>query len=690
MRFDGMEKWSYYVSGILYGRFEVRNDKIYYQWLDPFTACLGEREELDERKSNMLLKWSGLNVYQALNRVAYYETAFLGREPQVTTRYGALYSMREPDLYAERNTVLPTDLLFKQNKLAAFLCPSREACVILLRDGCEQDVIVLAEWRDYTGTASLYPVRFDKTVDVRMRDGIFLATDVYLPGGADKKLSTILIRTCYGKSLNKHLYYRYVQRGYAVVIQDVRGREDSEGEFIPMYNEIDDGDDTLNWIAGQKWSDGRIGTIGASYLGYVQWAMAASGNPHLAAMISIVTAGSAFTDIPRRGGLFTSGTLAWAFMMSEQRANPALMKRDDWDELMNLRPLQDIPVKALGKRIPFLDEWLRHNHNDAFWQKGDCFRNFGRRQIPALIMSGWFDDNSMGTTEALELTKDYPPGQRKVILGAWNHGANTRYDIHGVPMGEQALRYDLDLIFLKWFDCHLRGIANGIEKTPAVEYFTLTQNRWKFCDSWPPAACKPFLLYLGADGTLLEEPAKEGADSYLYDPQNPAPHVVDMSENELEVPEEYTEVDQRADVLCYTTGVLTKNVIVTGEMTVELFISSDAADTDFIVRIEEADEAGRTIKYADAMLGAKYRNGFDHPDLMEAGKIYQLRMKTTKLSKLFAAGNRIRLTVTSSAQNFAFPNSNTADGYNSQRTVVAKNTVYYGRKLPSQLILPIE
>jgi len=293
----------------------------------------------------------------------------------------------------------------------------------------------------------------------------------------------------------------------------------------------------------------------------------------------------------------------------------------------------------------------------------------------------------MGTTQAIDLTNNYPAETRKIILGAWNHNANTRYDIHGVPMGEQALRYDLDLIFLQWFDFHLRGIQNGIVKTPTVEYFTLTENRWKSSESWPPSICKPRSFYLGKGGVLLDAPGESGADSYAYDPENPAIHIIDMSENEMAVPEDYTNEEKRADVLCYTTAPLEKSITVSGDMNVELFISSDAVDTDFIVRLTEVDEKGRSIRYADGVLGAKYRDSFETPSYLEKGKVYKLNIRSTKISKEFAAGNRIRFTVTSSAKNLDFPNSNTQAGYNSEKTLVAHNSVHYGAQYPSRIIL---
>jgi len=683
-----MTKWSYYFSGILYGTFEIDGKKIYCRWLDPLTSLFGDCSELDEEKNKPLFAWANLDVLCALNNIEEIERAFAGRENAVQTESG-YYSQREPGLYVQRNTVFPVDLQFKDGKLIAFICPSRESCVVLVRDGYEKDTI-LSRWQEYSAGEARHSVRFAGTFGVLTRDNIRLATDVYLPDGAGEKLPAILVRTCYNKNRGKHMYYPYVRRGYAVVIQDVRGRDESEGDFIPMRHETEDGDDTLNWIAAQDWSNGKVGAIGASYLGSVQWCMAASGNPHLAAMISIVTIGGAFADMPRKGGLFVSGMLAWVFMMSERTNNPALMNRKDWEELLNIRPLEEIAPRALGRRIPFLDHWLAHTDNNGFWQKSDWFKRSSGRQVPALIMSGWFDDNNMGTTQAIDLTNDYPPETRKVILGAWNHNANSRYDIHGVPMGERALRYDLDLIFLQWFDFHLRGIQNGIVKTPPVEYFTLTENRWKAAESWPPSICKPRSLYLGKGGVLLDEPSENGADSYEYDPMNPAIHVIDVSENEMAVPGEYTDVEKRADVLCYTTLPLEKKITVSGNVNVELFISSDAVDTDFIVRLTEVDKNGRSVKYADGMLGAKYRDSYETPDYLEKGKVYKLSIRTTAISKMFAAGNRIRFTVTSSAGNLAFPNSNTKGGYKSEKTLVAQNAVHYGARFPSRIILPVE
>ena len=321
-------------------------------------------------------------------------------------------------------------------------------------------------------------------------------------------------------------------------------------------------------------------------------------------------------------------------------------------------------------------------------------------QIPALIQSGWFDDNGMGTTEALELVHDFPEGMRKVILGPWQHSGNSKYDMHGVSFGDEALRFDLDFIYFQWFEHHLKGIDNGIDKTAPVEYYTVGQETWKTASNWPIPETLETEIYLDScghantssgDGVLsFKLPEQSGQDSYDYDPQNPSTHIIDMSENEIEVPEDYTEEEKRQDMLCYSTAPLEKDVVITGDITVSLYIASDAPDTDFMVRLTDVDENGRSIKLADGILSAKYRNGFDHADFLNPGEVVPLTILTTKISNCFKKGHRIRVTITSSAKNFVFPNSNTKDGFNSQTTVVAHNTVFHGGQYPSKITVRME
>ena len=597
---------------------------------------------------------------------------------------------------------------------------ARDVTSVLVKKGMERRT-VLRDWKEvYPGMTEedgeyqpgpVYGVKAAGTFMVPTRDGEQLATDVYLPTGTkETRFPTVLVRTPYGKGKDKEQYYRFLQRGYAVVVQDTRGREDSTGEWRPEYYEIEDGDDTLNWISAQPFSDGQVSMTGGSYLGYVQWAAAASGNPHLKAMLSNVCAGSAFIDIPRRGGCFNSGMLAWAFMMTDKRLRADLVAQDNWDEILDIRPLNQIPKQALGHEVPFLEKWLEHTDMDDFWERGNWSKRYKGGQVPALIMSGWFDDNGMGTTEALDLVKSWEKGTWKAVLGPWKHSGNAQYDLHALRLGDNALRYDMDILCMKWLEHFLKGVENGIEKTAAVEYYTIGENQWKTAESWPVETSERKMFYLdGGDMSLGQEssargtgescghgvlsdtlPKTSGAEDYVYDPDHPSVHIIDMSENELEVPEDYTDEEKRADMLSFSTPVLTEPLTVTGDMQAELYVSCDCPDTDFVVRVTDVDENGHSVKLADGVIGAKYRNGFEHPEYMEPGEIYKITIRTTKLSNTFLPGHRMRVTITSSAKNFIFPNSNTKDGFNSKTRQKAHITIYRGGEHASGIWMPIE
>lgn len=693
-----MREFKLYLSGILYAYVYFENDNIFVKELDVFTNKFLDKEELTSEKNQLYTAIYKIDLKDLGEKITDYDKCFSTDEKYVTTPFGERYEMHSSGNFVQRDIKFPNNILHEDGRVVAVVCPSREYVSILVEEGFE-DKTILKRWKEEI-PSDLHPVKYEGCFDVLTRDNVKLSTDVYLPADVKENLPTVLVRTPYGKEMNKETYYKFVQRGYAVVIQDVRGRNFSEGTWEPQLYEVEDGDDTINWIANQPWSNKKVGMIGGSYLGYVQWAAAASNNPYLAALVSVVCAGSAFVDIPRRGGALISGMLAWAFAVSQQMFKPELMVRDDWDEVLDIRPLNKIPEKALGYKVDFIEEWLKRTDYDEYWARINWHDRCKDIKVPALIMSGWFDDNGMGTTEALDLTKDYPQGKRKVILGPWQHSGNSTYDLHKVPFGTNALRFDLDLIFLKWFDLHLKGIQNGIDKTPAVEYYTVGDNEWKTANNWPVENSKCTAIYLTSDGhantssgdgkLVFEEVSDEKSDEYAYDPENPSTFIIDMSENEIGVPEDYTEEEKRDDILCYTTDTLEEDFTITGDIDVELYISSDAVDTDFMVRITDVDENGKSIKLADGIISAKYRNSFEKAEYLEKDKVYKINILTTKISNTFKKGHKIRFTVTSSAKNFVFPNSNTKDGFNSTEIVIANNKIHHGGQYPSKIIVKQE
>lgn len=429
-----MRNFDLYVSGILYGRLRLGDGTPQIRKLDVHTGALLDWQDLTELDRDFYRFFVKMDFAALGQNLSQYETGLHGTGE--VSLCGERYTSEDGCSYLQRDVKFPNNKQMKEGRLIAVTCPAREMVTVLVEPGAEEETI-LRLWRSTWPEEQLFPVEHAQTFPVPMRDGVHLSTNVYLPKNCSTPVPAVLVRTPYGKEDGCEIYYRYVQRGYAVVVQDVRGRNASEGEWLPNYHEVEDGDDTLNWIAAQPWCSGRIGMVGGSYLGYVQWAAAASGNPHLKALISVVCAGSAFVDLPRRGGSFTSGMLAWAFAVSQKTFHPELMERDDWEKVLNIRPLTDLPKKALGYDVPFITRWLEPSDYNDFWRMSNWQERSVRAQIPALIQSGWFDDNGMGTTEALELVHDFPRGMRKVILGPWQHSGNSKYDMHGVSFGSQ-------------------------------------------------------------------------------------------------------------------------------------------------------------------------------------------------------------------------------------------------------------
>lgn len=689
-----MESWVFYYAGLRYGRFRRDGTAWTVRWKSPFDPAAGA--ELPVAECAALAPYTGADLDAFLRALPALEAALRDGGGTVTAA-GAVYTKRDRDLYVQRGAVNPRDLFLRDGKIAAVLFPGSDGTGVLLREG-QPPVPPLAAWDGYAGERAAFPVSPPAFAWVPMRDGTRLAADIYLPLGCPQPVPVLLVRTPYSRKRNLHRLLPYVQRGYGLVVQDVRGREDSEGDFFPMLWERDDGDDTLSWLSRQPFCSGKIGTLGGSYLGYVQWAMLASGNPHLSAMISQVTAGSPFADFPRRGGTLSSGAMAWAFVMSHRHVDHRLALRDDWDRVLEIRPLEDLPRKALGYDVPFLRAWIDRQDPDGFWRRCDWAAQVDAVSVPVMLVSGWFDDNGAGSAQALERMGSMPADKRRVILGPWTHSFNDRYDIHGIPVGVNGLRYDLDLLYLKWFDRHLMGLEAGLSALPPVSYYTLGEDRWKGADCWPPDGVRDLTLYLGGtdpvssrgNGTLSRAVPPESRGCYRYDPRDPAEHLIDMAENELAVPEDYTEAEGRQDVLCYTSPPLPRPLTVSGRVRVLLSAASDGPDTDFFVRLTEVTPEGRSIQYAFGMLTARFREGFENPRWMEPNEVCEIPISTCHLSKRFPAGSRLRLTVTSGAKNLAFPHSNTKEGYNSPRCRTATQTVFHGGAHPSRLILPVE
>ncbi len=687
----------YYRAGIRLAVFRIEGGEVRVRALD---------EETMELKRETLFSWPAppfgelidRNLQEALERLS------SGGVPENYVSAGSftaeiLGRTRTVERYIPKEGMLPLDLLVCEGETIACIDNERNYLGILVREGFEdatpqKDMAELPE--------PVFGSRFAGTYMVPMRDGARLATDVYLPCGAagGQRFPTILIRTCYGRKDGARLYPGFVHYGYALAIQDTRGRGDSEGAWQPIINERDDGDDTLNWIAGQDFSDGGVGMIGASYLSIVQWQAAASGNPHLKAMISMVTGGVPLFDFPHRSGVLNPGTMEWATAMNSRDRNAFQEVQDDWNEILKHRPIREIPRVATGEDNPFWNEWLDHEYYDGYWHRANFLAFQHKIDIPTLYVSGWYDDVSPGTVQTWDMNRRNGRKDQQIIIGPWFHKFNSRREINGNRYGPDSIRTDLFPIYLRWYEHFLKGADNGVEKRNACEYFVIGENAWRSSAQWPPAESEDTAIYLsssgnantsGGDGRLsFEAPESAGEDRYPYDPKDPAPFIVEVSENELLVPADYSGVEKRSDVLVYTTEELEEPVTIAGEPLAVIYAASDARDTDWVVRITDVFPDGTAVRMCDGIVRAKFRRSFIEPKLLLPGEIVRYEIPMTWIANRFAKGNRIRVEITSGADKSVFCNTNTGlpmadDG----GCVVASQTVYHGGEHRSRVMLPI-
>lgn len=678
-----MARYDFYQSGIKQGSFDVTGINVTY------AADSQEPAKVDDKLNIQLSAQMKVNPTKLFND--WQEELLNGNfnhRDAFTTGWGAIYEpTSRPEIWIQREAKPAVNLVVKNETLVGFQISVRNLTTILIRPGYEK-LTVLKKW-DEAGMLLTKPhqLRRQFTEFVAMRDGTKLATEIFLPDNATVPLSTVLVRTPYGRELFFKDEFRFVERGYVLVVQDTRGRNDSEGEWLPMYYERDDGQDTIEWIAEQSWSNQKVGMIGGSYGGYVQWAAASSGTPYLKALVSMVTAGGPFTDTTYKNGAPLSGSLAWFFSTSERKFKPENMIRDDWEELMKVRPLSQIPVKGLGHEISGFSKFMNHHAYDEFYENMDWKTRSDKITVPALIQSGWYDDNGVGTTEAIRVTDKYPKGLRKIILGPWLHSGNAQYDLGPVHLGEKALRLDIDLQHFRWFDHFLNGVDNHIEKEAVVDYYILNTDTWKQAETFPPNKEETkWWLDAKTAGFSKRNPEKIAKTEYDYDPDNPAPHLIDVSANELEFPNDYREVEARTDVVSFTSPAFDESINITGWFKTQFFASSSAVNTDWVARLTDVTPDGESINIADNVVNATFHDDIRKPELLIPGKVYQFEVETQKTSIQLQPGHKLRLDITSSANNLVFPNSNTAEGPNGGKTVIAHQTIYTGGQYPSKLI----
>lgn len=557
-------------------------------------------------------------------------------------------------------------------------------------------------------------IRIEGHVAVPMRDGVKLYADVYRPR-REGRFPTLITRTPYGVQRDgmHEAVIRFAQHGYAVVVQDTRGRYESEGAWDPFRNEANDGFDTVEWAAGQAWSNGKAGMHGGSYLGHVQWQAATMAPPHLATIFPVLASTSIYHNTFFHGGAFK---LALAFGWGAVRMPNRIMNPQYWhsegyapqelkyDQIVWTLPLTELDLASSGQRVGFFRDWLKHQSYDSYWKAISDEERLGKVRVPTYSLGGWFDLLVGGTINGFKgvrangATAAAREGA-KLIIGPWGHGPTRKYG--DIDFGPTAMR-DLFDLELRWNDRHLKGMQNGIDREAPVELFVMGVNKWAHFADWPVPGTRFTPLYLTSGGQANSSRGDErlefavpaaGKDGYEYDPRNPVPSVGgnDCCGAPFPAgPRDQRPVEARQDVLVYSTGILKEAVTIAGPVEMRLFAATDGRDTDFVAKLVDVFPDGSAINLAEGILRARFHKGLDRMELLEPGKMYEFVIDMRGTANVFQPGHRIRVDVTSSNFPQYDRNPNTGEDLGvSARVRTAKQTVFHGGAGRSHIVLPV-
>ncbi|MDH3366067.1 MAG: CocE/NonD family hydrolase [Thermoplasmata archaeon] len=547
------------------------------------------------------------------------------------------------------------------------------------------------------------PISVRRNITVPMRDGVRLYADVYMPK-PEGKYPTILTRLPYGKSEYgswSPVYGRFwARRGYAFVVQDVRGKFKSNGVWKPFVNEVDDGYDTIEWISKQPWCDGNIGAIGESYLGYTCWAAGLSGHPSLKCISPGMTATDVYGIWAYRNGAFCIETAGSWLIAEESRKYQNSHRLDYWT-----LPLESLGDSA-GLRSSHYKQWLSHPRRDSYWDRIDLSCRIRDIAIPVLHTGGWLDvflDGTLGDWERANAASNRDAASRQwLVIGPNDHSSNTnavrragRVNL-GPPEPDRLYAASRD-----FFDHWLKGTDNGFGSSPRIKYFTIGENSWRTSDVWPPKSIRPTDMYLHSsgkansldgDGTLsTDSPEGESADEYTYDPKCPATWSLESDMwNVAMCQHDRRSVEKRNDVLVYSTPRLRRDLELTGPITATLFASTSAEDTDFMVAVVDVFPDGYAQMIQEGVVRASYRQSDRKASQVPKGAIQEYTIGLRATSYVVKEQHRIRAEVTSSDFNRYSRNLNTGeDPRSGTRTEIAKQRILHDRNHPSKVTISV-
>ena len=595
----------------------------------------------------------------------------------------------------------------------------------------------------------------ERKVMVPMRDGKRMQADVYRPKDPNKKYPIILSRTPYnfnwwdirlGAPRDMTTVLDAVKRGYAYIIMNERGRFFSEGNYDILGPPTTDGDDALTWMSSQTWSNKKVGAIGCSSTAEWQMAVAAQGNPAFTTMIAQGFGAGVGRVGPYyeqgnwyRGGAVQMLFIAWLYGQQNQirpvfdprttqeeliRASKSFDLAQqapsvDWSKGLRHLPVKDIFTAVDGPRGIFADEMpvptggamIKRTPNDPAWYKGGLWHDNMKVNIPGFYFMSWYDVSTgpnLAMYNHIRKTADKEIADKQyAVIAPTLHCSYTRATENTV-VGQRSMgdaRLDYSKMTYDWFDHFLKGEQNDILKRPKVQYFTMGSNKWQASESWPPVGAESMKFYLASggkanslngDGKLLSDPpATDMPDSFTYDPMNPVPSYggnVCCTGNAVQGGSfDQSKMEAREDILVYTTDVLKEGFELSGPIDITLFVSSDAKDTDFTVKLIDVDETWKAWNLDETIQRMRYRDGYDKPLVwMEKDKVYKVKFQPMTTSNYFAPGHRLRIEISSSNFPRFDRNMNTGgNNYDEVKGVVAKNAVHHSKQYPAEVTISV-
>jgi putative CocE/NonD family hydrolase len=530
-----------------------------------------------------------------------------------------------------------------------------------------------------------------RELETRMRDGVVLRSDLYMPENCDRA-PAILIRQPYGRATPAMAFAQtgsfWARKGYACVVQDVRGKFSSDGIFDPMVHEAHDGHDTVDWVSRQPWCSGRVGMWGESYYGFTSLAAAVEMPPALACIAPGNIASDRHTIWFRQGAFLLNTIGPWAIAMDAPEYAD-LSRIDPWH-----LPLVEM-ASAAGHEGAYLRTLIDHAQDPAWWARRGVRDRLDRIKIPVLFWSGWYDNYTSGFLEDFAALERSSPNPEHIHLfvGPWDHESSGEHTDRAIcvklpPTGEH--RWDT---YQAFFDRYLMEAQNGFGAAGKVEYFTIGTNRWQRSSAWPPPGMRPTPFYLRAGGVLATAAPHGGEEPerFRYDPANPVPETIGLNCWALcGQLGDRREIEERADVVSYTTAPLEANCELTGPIKAVLHAASSAVDTDFTVTLVDVFEDGTANQIQDGIIRTSHRSDPYRPSPIMPGEIYAYSIDLAATSYLVKAGHRIRVDVSSSCFDRYDRNTNTGDrfGY-ATGTKVAEQAIHHSREHPSHILLPL-